>query len=353
MRTGGPRRLYDAAPATGAAARQEKPAMKDWKFELVPAPAPGMRAEGSVDWGDPVVTGWDWPYVAVHGAAPGPAVLITAGIHGSEYASIDAVVRLGAALDPASVKGQVLCLPVLNPGAFWERAAYVSPVDNLNLNRVFPGKPKGTFTERLAHILVEKAMRHADAYIDMHGGDLPEALVPFNLWYQTGNAEVDDRSRAMAEVFGAPLVLAQRAADSPVSGLAYATAATLGVPAMLAEDGGAGTYEAEIGLRMLAGLQNVLRTLEVIPGAVRNVPPPQRLARFNWVRTEHAGFFRARVRVGEEVAGGQSLGALVDFHDRELEDVTAPEAGRILFLIVSPAIGKGGLVCGLGIEAAD
>src|SRR5258706_5571498 len=97
--------------------------MTSWKFPLVPAPAAGSKAEGSVDWADPVLTGWDWPYVAVHGAKSGPAILVTGGIHGSEYASIDAVVRLGSALDPGSVTGQVLGLPVMNPSAFWGRTA--------------------------------------------------------------------------------------------------------------------------------------------------------------------------------------------------------------------------------------
>src|SRR5215468_2546192 len=258
--------------------------MREWRFELVAAPAPGSKVQGHVAWGDPVLTGWDWPYVAVNGTEPGPAVLITAGIHGSEYASIDAVVRLAAALDAKTVKGQVLCLPVMNPSAFWERTAYVSPVDNLNLNRVFPGKAKGSFSERLAHHLVERAMRHADAYIDLHGGDIPEALVPFNIWYETGNAEVDRRSLAMAEIFGAPALITQRSAGAPVAGLAYATAAMLSVPAMIAEDGGAGQYDGAIALRMLAGVENVLRSLAVLDGPVRNVPSPRRFDRFSWIR---------------------------------------------------------------------
>ena len=208
----------------------------------------------------------------------GLAVLVTGGIHGSEYASIDAVMRLGTALDPKTVKGQVLCLPVMNPSAFWERTAYVSPIDNLNLNRVFPGKAKGSFSERLAYHLVEKAIRGADAYIDMHGGDVPEALVPFNIYHETGNSEVDAKSRQMAEVFGAPAVIVQRSHGAPVSGLAYATAAGLGVPAMIAEDGGAGQYDSTIAERMLGGLENVLRSLEVIPGTLRNLPPPRRFA---------------------------------------------------------------------------
>ena len=324
--------------------------MTAWKFPLVPAPAPGTKTTGKVDWGDPVLIGWDWPYVAVNGASPGPAVLVTGGIHGSEYASIDAVVRLGASLDPRTVKGQVLCLPVMNPSAFWERTAYVSPVDNLNLNRVFPGKVQGTFSERVAYHLVEKAMRRADAYIDMHGGDVPEALVAFNICHETGNAEVDAKSRAMAEIFGAPALIVQRSHGAPVSGLAYATAAGLGVPAFIAEDGGAGQYDPAIAERMLGGLENVLRSLEVIEGPVRNVPPPRRFTRFAWVRSRDAGFFRPVVKVGDEVAAGQRLGNLVDFYGRVLEDMAAPDKGQILFMVVSPAIGRNGLICGVGVE---
>lgn len=324
--------------------------MSNWKFELVPAPAQGAKATGKVDWDDPVLAGWEWPYVAVNGASPGPAVLVTGGIHGSEYASIDAVVRLGASLDPRSVKGQVLCLPVMNPSAFWERTAYVSPVDNLNLNRVFPGKPKGSFSERLAHYFVQRAMRHADAYIDMHGGDVPEALTAFNIYYETGDGDVDARSRSMAEAFGAPALMVQRGEGAPISGLAYATAAMLGVPAIIAEDGGAGQYDSEVALRMLRGIENVLRSLGALEGAVRNVPPPRRFDRFVWVRSREAGFFRPQIKVGEEVTAGQKLGTLVDFHGRSLEEIAAPNKGQILFMVISPAIGRSGLICGIGVE---
>lgn len=324
--------------------------MADWRFDLVPAPAVGSKARGRVDWGDPVLVGWDWPYVAVHGATPGPAILVTGGIHGSEYSSIDAVIRLGAQLDPQTVRGQVLCLPVMNPAAFWERTAYVSPVDNLNLNRVFPGKAKGSFSERLAHQLTQKAIRRADAFIDMHGGDVPEALVPFNIYYETGDIAVDRRSQAMAEAFGAPAVIVHRAEGAPISGLAYATAAMLGVPAIIAEDGGAGVYEADAASRMLHGLENLLRSLEAIPGAVRNQPPPRRFTGFTWVRSRGAGFFRHAVKVGDELTAGQSLGRLVDFYGQTVEEVTTPDKGKVLFMVVSPAISAQGLICGIGVE---
>lgn len=327
--------------------------MDDWRFELVPAPAPGQRVQGWVEWGDPLLRGWDWPYVAAHGARPGPAVLVTAGIHGSEYPSIDAAARLAASLDPADMAGQVLVLPLMNPPAFWERTAYVSPVDNLNLNRVFPGKPRGSFSERLAHLLVERALRHADAYLDLHGGDIPEVLVGFTMYEETGEPALDARSRAMADAFGSPALLVQpRAATAPVSGLAYATAARLGIPAIIAEDGGAGVYDEAASGRMLDGANNVLRALGVLPGGVRNTPPPRRFGRFVWVRAREAGFFKPRRKVGDELAAGAVLGTISDFFGRTIEEITTDTAGQVLFLVVSAAIGKGGLICGIGAEGA-
>jgi len=325
--------------------------MQDWKFELVAAPEPGARTQGHVDWGDPVVSGWDWPYVAVRGLEPGPAVLVTAGIHGSEYPAIDAAVQLGATLDPATIRGQVLCLPLMNPGAFQERLAYVSPVDNLNLNRLFPGKPKGSFSERLAWLLVERAMRHADAYLDLHGGDLPEALAPFSIYQETGDAALDARSQAMAAAFGSSAVMAHKPAGGPISGLSFAAAAALGIPAIIAEDGGAGEYSPEIAARMLEGCENVLRSLGTLQGPVRPMPPARRFDSFVWPRSRHAGFFKPHVRVGNQVEAGTILGTINDFFGEIIETAVSEIDGQVLFLVVSPAIAHDGLICGIGTTA--
>ena len=324
--------------------------MSDWKFELVPPPAEGTKTQGNVAWTDPLLKGWDWPYIAIRGAEPGPAVLVTAGIHGSEYPAIDGAVRLAAALDPLSVRGQVLCLPLMNPGAFWQRAAYVSPTDGLNLNRVFPGKAEGSFSERLAWHLVQKAMRHADAYIDMHGGDLPEALIPFAIYQQTGAPAVDVRSQLMAQAFGLPSLLVQQRTGGPVSGMTLAAAADLGVAAIIVEDGGAGLYDPDIAIAMATGAQNVLRALGALEGT-SPLTTPQRYSGFLWPRSQHAGFFRPSVAVGDSVVAGQKIGALNDFFNKEVEIVTAEAAGRILFLVTSPAIGENGLICGIGLAA--
>jgi predicted deacylase len=331
-------------------AHEGESVMANWRFDLVAAPAPGTLQRGNVAWGDPVIAGWDWPYVAVNGAEPGPAVVVTAGFHGSEYPSIDAVVRLGATLDPRTVKGQVLCLPLMNPAAFWERTAYLTPVDGLNLNRVFPGKPKGRFSERIAHLLFERAIRGADAYVDLHGGDLPEGLLPFSIYFESGDAAVDAKSRALAEAFGSPHMICQREREVPVVGQAFTVASKLGVPSMIAEDGEAGMYQAEASDRMLHGLENVLRSLAVLPGGAHKAPAPREFARFAYLTAPASGFFKPEAKLGDEIAVGQRLGRLTDLFGATVADVTAPVKGRLLYLIVNPVITKDALIGGIAVD---
>src|SRR5919206_948736 len=96
-------------------------------------PASGERQEGELRSDLPLLQGLSWPYVAISGAQDGPRTSIVAGVHGCEYVSIRAAMRLGRELDPAEVRGQVLVVPVLNLPTFWERSAFFTPQDGKNL----------------------------------------------------------------------------------------------------------------------------------------------------------------------------------------------------------------------------
>ena len=76
-----------------------------------------------------------------------------------------------------------------------------------------PGDPGGSYSEQMTHALINEFVIHADAYIDLHGGDLPEALVPFVICRSdAGLADskargVAARSKEIAMAFGLPYVL--------------------------------------------------------------------------------------------------------------------------------------------------
>ncbi|MEK7864160.1 MAG: succinylglutamate desuccinylase/aspartoacylase family protein, partial [Chloroflexota bacterium] len=146
----------------------------------IPLPSAGQRAAGSFTFaGDEGLAKYTWPYIALRGARGGPSVLITAGIHAAEYTGIEAAIRLGRTLDPTEVRGTILILPLLNRPGFYERSIYVNPEDNDNLNRLFPGDPKGTWGQRFAHRLLTEIIVKVEHAIDLHAGDLIEDLTPF------------------------------------------------------------------------------------------------------------------------------------------------------------------------------
>jgi uncharacterized protein len=224
----------------------------------------------------------------------------------------------------------------------------VNPEDNDNMNRVFPGRPDGTWSERFAHHLLNEVVVGADYLIDLHAGDMIEDLEPFVGYCESGNPDTDRAARRMIDVYGvAWAIKAMPSSERP--GVLYGAAALRGVPSMLAESGRCGQLEEEAVQRHVDGVRNILRTLGIMSGAPRSVPPPRFLDRFDWLRSEHEGIFHCRVRVGDEVSGGQVLGEVVDLLGNPLGDITAPAGGVVLFLVTSPAIKADGLLMGIGV----
>jgi predicted deacylase len=232
--------------------------------------APGQVARGflTTDVGRGVTV--RMPVVVINGMADGPVFAVTAGVHGAEYPGIEAAIRLSRTLNPAEVRGAAIVVPLVSVPAFQRRAIYVNPLDGINFNRVCPGNPAGTITEIMAHLLFKNVIAQADYYIDLHGGDMIEALVPFTLYYKSGNEKVDDASRALAEAYGIPIILGTTA----LRGGSYGAAAAMGKPAILTEAGGQGILDEPSTQTHVTGVLNALRKFGCLPGtpAARVLP---------------------------------------------------------------------------------
>ena len=116
--------------------------------------------------------------VLLCGEQPGKTLVVTAGVHGCEYIGILAAQRLRRALDLHRLRGQIILLPLLNPGGFYGAMRQVMPEDGKNLNREFPGRMDGTYAQRVAAVIEREVYPAADFLIDLHGGDWQEALTP-------------------------------------------------------------------------------------------------------------------------------------------------------------------------------
>ena len=83
--------------------------------------------------------------------------------------------------------GTIIILPVTNIGAFYSSTPYVNPIDNLNINRIFPGNENGSVSEKIAHFIATKIIPLSDVFLDAHSGDANEDLLPFVCYYDNKN----------------------------------------------------------------------------------------------------------------------------------------------------------------------
>jgi predicted deacylase len=305
--------------------------------------APGTKVTGFLDVpGTPI----RMPLTLVRGAAPGPVLSVTAGVHGGEYPGIEAAIRTAAWLAPAEIRGTVIVVHIVDVPAFHGRNIYVCPLDGKNPNRLFPGNPSGTASERLAHTVFTEVIVRGDFYVDLHGGDINEALVPFTIMLETGDPAVDERTMGLARAYGISYVLQGR-----VSGGTYAAAAQRRIPAILTEAGGQGLLDEAALQTHLRGLRNVMKHVGIVPGEPEPTAPVTVFPRFHWVTSEHAGLCYLSVTPGTQVVEGQPVGEARDYFGRPLATVRAPANGVVMFTVTTPATNPGDPLFAIGASA--
>ena len=275
------------------------------------------------------------PYTDARGLADGPTVLVTGGVHGGEYPGIAAAVETARRLDPAVLRGRVLVVHLTNPPAFWGKTQYWNPLDGRNLNRCFPGDPEGSASERMAAAVFGLA-READYWIDLHGGDIHEALVPFSNCVDSGLGSAGEVSRRMAEAYGIPRVITSDGSGA----CTYEAAVRAGIPAILTEAGQVGQLDPACVRMHVDGVENVLRLVGVLPGAPAPHPDLVVYENFDWVRAASAGLWQRRVEPGQTVRAGEVGGTLTDVYGDLVEEVRVPADGELIFIATSLAIGR-------------
>ena len=296
------------------------------------------------------LAGLEIPVIEVAGAGDGPRLVVLAGVHGCEYASMAAVREWARGLEHRDLRGRVVAVPVLNLPAFRARSPFVVPDDGKNLNRCFPGDPAGTLADRLAHATFTRLISGSDALVDVHAGDMAEALEPFAL-YDAGPAEA--RARELATAYGLGYVVrSEPGPDRAVGGSTSVAAAAAGIPAIIAEAGGCGLVERAAVDAHVRGLDGLLAVLGMAGSAAATAGQdlgPTHLGRFLWLRCQDEGWWEPAVAPGEAVTEGQLLGTVSSLDGaRLLQTITAPAAGVPLFVTSSPAVAADGLLLGLG-----
>jgi len=285
--------------------------------------APGEKKRGILNVPGDHDPEYNPEYCIVNGVNPGKHMVVFGGTHGTEFASIEAVTRFIEALDPAEMSGSVVAVPVANIPQFKHRTQFTSPVDDLNLNAVFPGKSDGSFTERLAFALSE-LIRGSYAFIDCHGGDINEDIRGFVVAAHGSDPDLNTRALELAQCYNTGFIHFFPADP----GLTISAQNLYGIPSIMPEAGTPFPVLEEAVMFHVDGLMNVLRYLEILPGEMvryQSFVSPERVKLYS----EFEGVWDCFVELNQHVEAGEPLGVVKNVFGEVLEIIEAPQDGII------------------------
>lgn len=305
--------------------------------------ARGTSASGFIDVPAKADPGTRIPVTVIHGAKPGKVLAFVAGTHGAEYPPILALHRIREMVDPKTLAGTVLLVHIANLPSFVRRTVYWTPHDWKNLNRVFPGDASGTLSQRMARVLTDEVVKKCDALVDMHCGDANEALIPYSYWIISGDRAFDARTKDLALAFGIRHIIidTERTKDPKDSKYLGNTAVLMGKPAVTTESGFLGRSDEEDIARNVQGVLGVMKLYGLIPGRPEPPADPVWIDRYVVVNAGADGVWEPRAAMGANVAEGQTVGLLRDYFGRVLEELKAPFAGLVLYIVGTPPANKG------------
>jgi predicted deacylase len=231
---------------------------------------------------------------------------------------------------------------VVNLSSYLKRTIYYNPVDWKNMNRVFPGKMNGTLCERTAYQITRNVTNQCDYLLDLHCGDGNEDLTPYLYCTETGNPDLDRRTRDLAINFGFKVIVHETVKPDDASATLCANSALLkGKPSLTVESGRLGRTDEEDIARLSRGVFNTLKHLKMVEGQPDLPLDNLWVRKVTYIRSDFEGIFYALSQGGRHVQKGEVLGYLTDFFGNIIQKAIAPHEGMVLYIAATPPMNKG------------
>jgi len=282
------------------------------------------------------------PVHVVHGKQAGPTLFVSAAIHGDEINGVEIIRRLLCNRSINRIKGTLLAIPVVNPYGFIQHSRYLP--DRRDLNRSFPGSPKGSLASRIAHLFMQEIVRRCTHGIDIHTGSNYRSNLP-----QIRTDLEDEENLRLANAFGTPMIIHSGIRD----GSLREAVAEHGIPVLLYEAGEA-LYFNEAAIRAgVRGIVNVMRAIGMLPRSRKaKGQEPVISKKTSWVRAPRSGVFFKKATLGTLVHKGDALGIINDPLGDESEAIQAPFTGVIIGQLTLPLVYEGDALVNLA-KVAD
>jgi predicted deacylase len=295
-------------------------------------------------WGNVLV-----PLTVINGRrGSGRSVACFGGTHGNEYEGQVAVRRLAQDLDPEALAGRVILMPRLNEPAC-VAGTRASPLDGGNMNRAFPGDPRGTITYRIADFVTRFVFPRVDVVLDMHSAGSGMRFALCTSFHPMADPRQRAETETVARLFDTPLVMVY--SSEMAHGLLTDHAEALGKITVGGEFGYAHSVDLEGTRHVYEGIRNVLRHYDMLPGSVERIRPldapdpklVQAVHLEDYLPAPVSGVYEPLFEVGTFVERGQVVGRLHDFErpDSPALELRAPRAGFLLMQAFQAPTTKG------------
>jgi len=271
------------------------------------------------------------PVEVVRGKEPGPRLFVCAAVHGDEICGVEIIRRVLANKRLRRLRGSLIAVPIVNLYGFVGLSRYLP--DRRDLNRSFPGSPRGSLAARLADIFLSEVVGNATHGIDLHTGAVHRSNLP-----QIRACLDDPETARLAAAFGVPVVLDANLRD----GSLRQAVLDREVPMLLYEGGEALRFDEAAIQAGTRGVLRVMRALEMLPSSRASRERKPFTARSShWVRAPASGLLRARSALGVAVRPEDRLGIVADPLGVDEAPVVADQAGVVIGRTELPLVNEG------------
>jgi predicted deacylase len=269
----------------------------------------------------------------------GPTISFTGGVHGDEYEGPVTLMKLARTLHASEINGRVMIIPSLNLPAVLS-GTRCSPIDGLNLNRIFPGKANGTVTEMIADYFTSEIVPRSDLHVDLHSGGKTLEYIPCIFVPHGSTQEARREALDTALSFGTDLAITQDDSFPDSGRFLSAMFSSRGKPAYTCELAGAGRVSPGVVKMAEHGVRNIMQHVGILQGhPLSNKAQGRKETRL--VTVPHSdcyviapddGIYEPFVELGGPLRAGQEIGQVhyPQHHQKEPWIVKTERSGFVL-----------------------
>jgi N2-acetyl-L-2,4-diaminobutanoate deacetylase len=255
-----------------------------------------------------------------------PGVAVFGGTHGNEWEGQVAAKRLSCDLDPAEMCGRVILIPQLSESSCSANQR-TSPLDGVNMNRAFPGNPRGTISYRIANFVKTLIFPRVGVVIDIHSGGNEASFPICSSFHPIADPVQRAEIATVARLFDTPFVMIY--SSQMASGLLTGEAEAEGKITIGGEFGFAEGVNRQGVKHAYEGVKNVLRHYGMLTGEIVKIDSTRSTApRFmsaenlsDYIPCPRNGIWEPLVEVGADVLDGELIGRLHDFSNHASEEL--------------------------------